>query len=318
MPEISVVLPTHNRSSWLQLALASVLAQRNVDLEVIVVDDASTDDTAEAVRSLDDARVRLLQHETPRGVAASRNHGAAEAHGDWVAFIDDDDLWAPEKLTRQLQAARATKRSWAYAGAVNIDNQLQVIGGLRPLPPAETVNLLPRRNAIPGGGSNVILRRDLFERAGPFETRLKNTEDWELSIRLAKLAEPAWVPEPLIARRLHHENSSLDCDEIFRGLKLIERLHGTRADRGMLHLWIAQSHIRTGERAEAIRHFALAAIRGQVRSVAGEVSTILRRRARHLLRRGREGSGIHPSDPEWLGRAQPWLDDLAHQVAEER
>ena len=119
-PDISVVIPTRNRRRLLALALASVLDQRGVRLEVIVVDEASTDDTVEMVRSIADPRVRLVRHAVPLGKSAARNRGIAESVGDWIAFLDDDDLWAPDKLRLQLQALRAERRAWAYTGAVNM------------------------------------------------------------------------------------------------------------------------------------------------------------------------------------------------------
>ena len=108
MPEVSVVIPTRDRSRLLGLTLHSVLWQRGVVVVVVVVDDGSTDDTAQTVAGLADPRVRLVRHDTAQGVSAARNRGITEAHGRWVAFLDDDDLWAPDKLACQLQAARGT------------------------------------------------------------------------------------------------------------------------------------------------------------------------------------------------------------------
>ena len=102
-----MVVPTHNRSRLLTTTLRSVLWQHDVDLEVIVVDDGSTDDTAQVVAGLGDPRIRRVHHPTPQGVSAARNRGIAEATSDWVAFVDDDDLWAPDKLTRQLGSEAA-------------------------------------------------------------------------------------------------------------------------------------------------------------------------------------------------------------------
>ncbi len=106
--DISVVVPTRNRSALLATTLRSALVQRGVDFEVLVVDEASTDDTLEVVDSFGDARIRVIRHTTAQGVSAARNHGVAEARGAWIAFLDDDDLWAPEKLELQLRAARET------------------------------------------------------------------------------------------------------------------------------------------------------------------------------------------------------------------
>ncbi|HEX6207479.1 MAG TPA: glycosyltransferase family 2 protein, partial [Actinomycetota bacterium] len=105
-PEISAIVPTHNRAGLLTTTLRTVLWQRDVSLEVVVVDDGSSDATADLVEGLGDPRVRLVRHDAPRGVSTARNRGASEARGDWLAFCDDDDLWAPDKLARQLAAAR--------------------------------------------------------------------------------------------------------------------------------------------------------------------------------------------------------------------
>ena len=262
MCRVSVVVPTRNRSRLLAVALRGVLRQRGVDLEVIVVDEASTDDTPALLAGLGDPRVRTVRHETPRGVSTARNRGAAEARGDWVAFTDDDDLWAPDKLARQLQAAQAAGRDWAYTGSVNIGEGFGVVHGLPPPPPEEVVAALPHYNAIPGGGSNVVIRREALLRAGPFDTRLRNTEDWEMWIRLAKAGPPAWVCSPLLAYRVHGANSSLDITEILRGAQLIEDLHHTTADWGRLHRWLAESCLRTGQRRVALSQFARAALHG--------------------------------------------------------
>ena len=119
--DVSVIVPTRNRSALLATTLRTVVRQRDVDLEVIVVDDGSTDDTGGVVAALDDPRVLLIRCPPPGGVSAARNVGAAEAHGEWLAFLDDDDLWAPDKLACQLRAAREAGRDWVYGGAVVIE-----------------------------------------------------------------------------------------------------------------------------------------------------------------------------------------------------
>jgi len=132
--EVSVIIPTRNRSKLLEASLRSVLWQRNVDLETIVVDDGSTDDTPSVLRSLGD-RIRVVRHDRSQGVSAARNRGIAEARGEWVAFLDDDDLWAPDKLELQLQALRRADRRWAYAGAVEITMDNQILAGRPPASP---------------------------------------------------------------------------------------------------------------------------------------------------------------------------------------
>ena len=289
------------------MTLRSVLRQQGVDLEVIVVDEGSTDDTLAVLAALGDERVRVIHHDTPRGVATARNHGTGEAQGDWLAFVDDDDLWAPDKLVRQLQAAEGARRDWAYAGAVIIVEDCRIVHGRPPLSPEEVVAALPRYDAIPGGGSNVVLRRTMWRRAGPFDSRLRNTEDWEMWIRLAKLGLPACVSSPLVARRLHPSNSSLDLAELVRGTRLIESLHHTTADWGRLHRWMAESCLRNGQRWAALGHFARAAARGTVRGAASDLRCILQR---HVARaQKRDGQTPSSSDP-WRATAAAWLREI--------
>jgi glycosyltransferase involved in cell wall biosynthesis len=305
---VSVVIPTRNRSRWLRLTLRSVLWQRDVELDAIVVDDGSTDDTADVVTRMPDRRVRLIHHDTSRGVSASRNHGAEETDSEWIAFIDDDDLWAPEKLARQLEAARTTGRAWVYTGSVNIDESLRALTGVPPPTPEQVARMIRRYNAIPGGGSNVIVRRDVFERVGPFDPSLKNGEDWEMWIRLNEHGPPAWVPHPLLGYRVHPANASLDVAAILEGVSLIERRHGTGVDRGVLNRWIGESCLRTGQREEALKYLAVAAVNGQGLNVARDVLAIVRRRLAPYL-----GPSLMPTPryPEWIAKAQGWLDDLA-------
>ena len=112
-----------------------------------------------------------------------------------------------------------------------------------------------------------MVRRRMWQHAGQFDTRLRNTEDWEMWIRLAKHGPPACVSRPLLAYRVHTANSSLDVAEIVRGAELIERLHHTRVDWGLLHRWMAESCLRKGQRSAAMRQFLVAAVCGELNGV---------------------------------------------------
>jgi glycosyltransferase involved in cell wall biosynthesis len=308
--EVSVVIPTRNRCEWLRLALRSALSQQGVDVEVIVVDDGSTDETGQMITDMDEPRVRLVRQVERTGVSAARNRGAAEAQGEWLAFLDDDDLWASNKLSRQLEAAAVAGRTWVYTGSVNADETLQVTGGEPPMPPEKVVKLVRRYNVLPGGGSYVIVRRSVFEHVGPFDPHLANGEDWEMWIRLAQQGLPAWVPEPLMAYRLHPENASLDVEAVWAGVAAIERRHRTKVDRGMIQRWIAESCLRTGRRSQALGYFALAAVHGQARGVVGDLLAVLQRRLDRRL--GREPKELRQlPNPEWTLQAQKWLDEFA-------
>ena len=307
---VSVVVPTRNRSALLAMTLRSVLRQQDVELEVIVVDEGSTDDTAAMLSQLGDARVRVLRHEAPYGVSTARNRGAAVAVGEWLGFVDDDDVWAPDKLAEQLRAATHTGRDWVYTGSVNISDADDIIYGRPPFPPEQMMVVLPRYNAIPGGGSNVVVHRTAWERVGPFDTRLRNTEDWEMWIRLAKHGPPACVNRPLLAYRVHAANASLDITEIVRGTKLIERLHHTTADWGHIHRWLAESYLRRGQRSAALGQLLRAAVRKQLHSVIADIGDVLRREL--TRRRGRRSDPTFGGDP-WIADAAEWLHGLSGQ-----
>jgi len=305
---VSVVVPTRNRRALLETTLRSVLHQRHVALDVIVVDEASSDDTPRMLAALGDPRVRVIRHDTPHRVSAARNHGAGMARGDWLAFVDDDDVWAPEKLALQLEAAASSGCDWAYAGTVNIGEGGQIVHGRPPLSPERVMAALPRYNAIPGGGSNVVVRRATWDAVGPFDTRLRNTEDWEMWIRLAKHGPPACVPRPLVGYRVHGANASLDVAEIVRGTRLIEAVHHTTADWGRLHRWLAESCLRQGQRGAALTQFAKAAGRGEALGVVSDLAALLRRRLGRTLR-GRQREAAETGDA-WTAAAAEWLAQL--------
>ena len=306
-PEITVVVPTHNRRDLLQLTLRTVLGQRDVELEVVVVDDGSTDDTADVVAGLGDPRLRLVRHDTAQGVSAARNRGIAEASGQWVAFVDDDDLWAPDKLARQLEAAHDTGRAWAYAGAVKVDAAQRLNGGRPPPEPEELMARITRWNPMPGGCSNVIASSTLLRRAGQFDRQLVNLADWDLWIRMARVGgRPAMVSSPLVGYRQHAGNRSLDTALILREARVIERRYGTALDWGGIFRYLAWLCVRSGRRREALWHFARAAVRGQAPSVATDLAGLARNRlAVPALDRSwpRERR-------EWGTEAEAWLASL--------
>ncbi|SRR5579871_16473 len=186
-PLISAIVPTRNRSALLREALESAFAVegrgRVFDLEVIVVDDASTDDTGEAAARYP---VRYIRHATNRGLSASRNTGIAASRGQYVAFLDDDDLWLPCRFTRQVAVMESRPdAALAYSSAMwTID------GTPVPLPrqrhPTGNVfnTLLARGNFMVGSVLVVLLRRAALDRVGHF--RGAGFEDYDLWLRLAR------------------------------------------------------------------------------------------------------------------------------------
>jgi Glycosyl transferase family 2 len=306
MTSVSVVIPTRDRAGLLGTTLRSVLWQDDVDLEVIVVDDGSTDATPEVVAAAADSRVTLVRRDEPHGLAAARNLGAGLASGEWVGFVDDDDVWGPDKLALQFAAADAAGRGWVYVGAVTVSESLSILSGAPPPSPQAVMAVLPRSNPVPGGGSNVILRRDLFERVGGFDERLARCEDWELWARLTRHGPPAAVPEPLMGYRLHAGAMSLDVEGIVGAARAIEVLHRTSVDWGTIHRWLGETCLRNDRHLEALSHFARAAVSGQAAGVASDLVDIVRRRlARVAGKRSDAGRATG-----WAAGASPWLREL--------
>lgn len=302
-PDISVVIPTKDRPELLALTLRTVCAQKDVDLEMIVVDDGSEGSAVDdVVTARADPRVRVIRNPKPQGVSAARNRGIAEAAGRWVAFCDDDDLWAPDKLREQITAVRRMDRSWVYTGAVKIDATSRVVGGEPPQPPEVVYSRLPGWTLIPGGCSGVMVRRDLLLEVGGFDPSLVNLADWDLWSRLAQTGPPAWVPLPLTGYRIHSGNSSQDTTLVLRELDLIDGRYGGQVDRAAVHHYLAWLSLRGGHRWQAGRHFLHAAGRGDVIAVGRSLATLALRRLPRLRPR--------PQHAAWREQADRWLESV--------
>lgn len=206
-PCVSVIVPTRNRGALLERALDGVLRQSWPDFEVIVVDDASTDDTAERLARCADPRLRVLREAQPGGGPRARNRAAAAARGRFLAFLDDDDEWLPEKLARQLAVFDAgpddlglvqTGQWVVSAVSGRVIHSVSPPAGVSPSP----VDFL---GEISMTTSVVMVRRDVFERVGGFDEALAGAQDRDLWIRLAAVCRFDAVPDPLVRRYLHGE-----------------------------------------------------------------------------------------------------------------
>lgn len=316
MPDFSVIVPTHNRRQFLRLSLFSALRQRGVDIEVIVVDDASTDGTAAMISSWADRRVRLLRQTSRGGVSATRNRGIEQASGEWIAFLDDDDLWAPDKLRLQLESATRDGRTWAYGGDVNVDDDLRVLSAFRPPTPEQVMEALPRYNPVPSGASNAIVRADALAEAGPFDPDLRQTEDWDMWIRLARTGPPAYVARPLVAYRFHSANIAADTRAMVNEPDLLASRYGISVDRAAMQRRAAWAYLRAGNRGGAIRHYARAVVMGDGKSIARAAVALFHPavgsdRVFGLLGRSR-------MDEVWKQNARVWLDELSRLIDSSR
>lgn len=249
---MSVILPTVGGQPLLADALQSALGQVEVELEVIVVDDGSADDTAERLRRIDDARLHVHRHGSQRGTSAARNTAIAHARGEWLAFLDDDDVWAPDNLRLKLAALRSAGADVAYGGAIMTDEQNTPLYLFEVPDPANILPLLLRSNVIPGGPSSVVARSQLVRDLGAFDEQFAILEDWDMFIRLAAAGRFTTCPETLLAYRRHGTNIS--GDRRFRVEAALGRLmekhavlgerYGVGFDQQRVIRWSAYEHRR--------------------------------------------------------------------------
>lgn len=207
-PLITVVIPVWNGAQTIERTLASALAQTVADFEVLVINDGSTDSTVERVQRCSDPRVRL-HHFSNAGLAASRNRGIALARGEFIAFLDADDLWLPHKLERQLAALRsrpAAALAYGYSDLVNGDDGFLGHGSHLEFSGRVYEQLLAA-NAL-DNGSTPLIRASALLSSGLFDETLPAAEDWDLWLRLAWHYDVICVPEVLTLYRVHGQSMS--------------------------------------------------------------------------------------------------------------
>jgi glycosyltransferase involved in cell wall biosynthesis len=291
-----------------------------VAFEALVVDDGSADPglVAAIVADLGDRRFRVVRHDRSRGVSAARNSGAQLARAPWVAFCDDDDLWAPDKLARQLAAAgRDPGAAWVYVGSVNVAGNNRVVGGEPPPAPEEVAARLEESNVVPGGASGVMARRDVLLDAGGFDPGLQPLADWDLWLRLLRVSRPACVAEPLVAYRVHGANMSLDTRRVEADFAVVAARY-PRASRAVLYQYLGWWSLRVGRHADAGRYFLRAAAARDARYPVGQAGrdlvTVTRHAARNVRARlalGRPAAAeVVLRHPEWRERGRRWVDEL--------
>ena len=199
MPEVSVIIPTHGRPHMLPRAVLSARAA-GADVEVVVVDDASTDETAEVCRALED--VRYLRVERNQGVAGARNVGLLSARGEYVTFLDDDDVRLPCSLDLQLAALRSAPEAGLIYGQALYDGQTDRAGHDRypqNCPSGDVFWKLLARNFIPCGSA--VFRRSCLFATGLLDHSVAGVDDWDLWVRIAALYPVMALEQPVMIWR---------------------------------------------------------------------------------------------------------------------
>ncbi|MBP7251990.1 MAG: glycosyltransferase family 2 protein [Alphaproteobacteria bacterium] len=224
-PKISVVIPAYNRERTIRAAIESVLGQTEKRLELLVVDDASSDKTADIARSFNDARVEVIQHRQNGGVSAARNTGITAARGQYIALLDSDDLWFPKMLESQLARLEAapTKVGGIVSDHVYVDQERRPHYIRRNSTSSRSPDELIVIGHGMGMGQSLVAPRGVFETVGPFDPALPRAEDWEWMLRFRRQHEMLINPQILFA----YEQSSFNKPEITR--KCVTLVHDRHA-----------------------------------------------------------------------------------------
>jgi glycosyltransferase involved in cell wall biosynthesis len=302
-PEVTVAIPSNGRWPLLARSLRSALAQTGPGIEVIVALD--TPDGAappSEVLGLCDCRVHFLRADKC-GLSHARNAAIQAARGKWIAFLDDDDLWAPTKLDRQLRAG-GERVDFVYGAAVVVDEELAPLE-THPAPPHETLARdLLKSNAVPAGASNVIVRADVVRRCDGFDTQFCHLADWDMWIRLAASARPAEIAEVIVAQVRHPDSMLFQGGDIRREFEALARKHssvasalGERFDDSILLGWLHARYLAAGQ----TRRARLLRLRHPLRSRPRLLGRL------RLIKQCEWAGAIRPVAPVGPGPRPQWL-----------
>ena len=193
---ISVVIPCYNRRNRILASVESVLGQSHENLELIVVDDGSTDGTAALFENYPDKRLRFLRYEQNRGACHARNYGAERSTGEYLAFQDSDDVWHRDKLEKQIHHIRETGADMSFCGMNRIsESGSQFYYPVHPFHPERGLEEMLAENRA--GTQTMLMRRSVWERLR-FDESFRRYQDWDFSIRAAQNFQLAYLPEALV------------------------------------------------------------------------------------------------------------------------
>ncbi len=229
-PLVSVIIPAYNAAPWIGASIRSVTEQTTTDLEVIVVNDGSTDATGALARSFPDPRVRILD-QANAGVSAARNAGIRAARGSFISFLDADDAMLPSNLETKLSALNRESVDWVYGDLMPCDGDLVPSGEVMKGTDGDVVRtiLLGMETAVPAPCSNLVARHECFSNGLELDEQLSNAADQDLALRLANAFSHFHVPQALTLYRVLPGSMS-------RNIALYEKDH----------LFLFNKAIRTG------------------------------------------------------------------------
>ncbi len=313
---VTVVIPTRNRSSLLDRLLMCLSLVTEPELEVIVVDEGSEDDTPQVLAHHGGIlpNLRAVRNDQPRGPSAARNQGLDLATSLWISWIDDDDLTSPDRFALQLRAIQRAGVRWAFAGRVDIDDDLNILGMRRLASADDLLARLLAFNVIPASGQGLLVETALAREVGGFDETLRNAEDWEFCIRLAERAPAVSVDAPLVGYRvmpgsLSSDPARMDAEiaRVFEKHAALARRVGVRPDRVRVNESLMFAELQSGSRRRCLRRlFAQLRREPSLRRTAKAVLIMIspqlaiaqaRRKLRHM-------------PDQWRADAEAWLRPL--------
>ena len=254
MPLVSVLLAAHNDARFLREAIDSVLRQTLADLELIVVDDGSTDDTAAVIDGLDDRRVAVIRNETQLGLAASLNRALDQAAGDYVARLDADDVAVPERQARQVDRLRREPRVAAVGSAVT---DLGGVGRTHVMPAGAIPLRWHALFSSPFFHPTVVVDRETLDAHRlRYDPAYEESEDYDLWTRLFAFANGDNLREPLVLKRVHPGQASLRRREVQESFQLhvaVREIARVSADVDAEAAWRVGARKPGGSRTEFVR-----------------------------------------------------------------
>ncbi len=218
-PMVSVIIPTYNRAALIGRSIASVLGQTYENIEVVIVDDGSTDETAQVVNSIADGRIRYVCQEN-RGACSARNHGVAISKGDFIGFHDSDDIWRPEKLARQMAEMLGSGADVCACRMQIHDPEQKTDLSITPLPNVKKITF----SELLGGnciGMPTILGRAEIIASQKFDEDLPRLQDWDYVLRLLKTQNIVLVDEVLVDSFVQKDSITRNNISLVRALERI-------------------------------------------------------------------------------------------------
>jgi glycosyltransferase involved in cell wall biosynthesis len=257
MPKVSVIIPTHNRAESLCSAITSVLNQTFQDFEIIIIDDASKDHTREVIANFNDARIKVIHNQVSKGAAGARNIGIMHSNCEYIAFLDDDDEWLPEKLKMQicLLDHSLPEVGGVCTGCFTIERESERVLSVD----SPEMHDLSKGNFITT--SSILLRRECFEKCDLFDERMLTNSDYDMWIRISTKFSFKIIKNALVNYYIHENRLTRNYEKKAAGLEILFEKYDNffkndRKEYGRKYLHLAVLYCYKGEIQKGIKAFS--------------------------------------------------------------